>query len=239
MIISHSHKLIFLKARKVAGTSFEIALSKYLSAEDVITPIRQRDEEIRLKNGFRSRQHYRKPLAQILADKKKSDLRLLLRLRRPNLFYNHMSAEEVRDLVDARTWDSYLKVAIVRNPWDYVVSQYFYRTKSHRRPKSPQEWCLANKHVLGLNNLQYMIDGKVVVDHFIRYENFQEDIEALEALRPALQGLYQTFASISAKGSSRPKEGASVQEMFEGAETIDAAIRVFSAFEIDRFGYTK
>ena len=39
MIVSHSRKFIFLKTRKTAGTSLEIALSKYCGPEDVLAPI--------------------------------------------------------------------------------------------------------------------------------------------------------------------------------------------------------
>ena len=41
MIFSELHNFLFLKGRKVASTSFEVALSKICGAEDVITPISQ------------------------------------------------------------------------------------------------------------------------------------------------------------------------------------------------------
>jgi len=39
MIISHTHKFIFIKSEKTAGTSIEAALSRYCSGDDVVTPI--------------------------------------------------------------------------------------------------------------------------------------------------------------------------------------------------------
>jgi hypothetical protein len=39
MIISHSHKFIFIKSLKTAGTSIEAALSNYCSGDDVVVPI--------------------------------------------------------------------------------------------------------------------------------------------------------------------------------------------------------
>ncbi len=48
MILSKLHKFLFLKGRKVAGTSVEVFLSGICGPEDVITPITPIDENIEL-----------------------------------------------------------------------------------------------------------------------------------------------------------------------------------------------
>lgn len=58
MIISQDLQRIFLKTKKVGGTSFEMALSKYCGEVDVITPITPNDEAQRKSLGFRSAQHF-------------------------------------------------------------------------------------------------------------------------------------------------------------------------------------
>ena len=45
MIINHEKKIIFIKTKKTAGTSLEIALSKYCGANCVIAPIAPVDEK--------------------------------------------------------------------------------------------------------------------------------------------------------------------------------------------------
>jgi hypothetical protein len=51
MIFSKRHKFIFIKGRKVAGTSTEIALSTICGPDDIITPIGQSDEMMRVVRG--------------------------------------------------------------------------------------------------------------------------------------------------------------------------------------------
>jgi hypothetical protein len=47
MIISHSQKFIFVKPRKVAGTTIELMLSRYLQNGDCATPIEPQEEYLR------------------------------------------------------------------------------------------------------------------------------------------------------------------------------------------------
>ena len=63
MIISHAHKFIFLKTNKTAGTSIEIALSKFCGPSDIITPISPEDEEMRRKLGYLGSQNYVLPIS--------------------------------------------------------------------------------------------------------------------------------------------------------------------------------
>jgi hypothetical protein len=44
MIISHDHKFIFIKSKKTAGTSIELALRPLCGREDIIAPVREEDE---------------------------------------------------------------------------------------------------------------------------------------------------------------------------------------------------
>ena len=39
MILSHKHKFVFVKNRKVAGTSVEVALSPHCGPDDILTVI--------------------------------------------------------------------------------------------------------------------------------------------------------------------------------------------------------
>ena len=60
MIISHKLKVIYIKLAKVAGTSFEVALSKYCGPDDILTPIKENGQEYRESLGFFKEQNYTK-----------------------------------------------------------------------------------------------------------------------------------------------------------------------------------
>ena len=49
MIASFAHDFIFVKTRKVGGTSLEIVLSSWCAARDICTPITPEDEAIRAR----------------------------------------------------------------------------------------------------------------------------------------------------------------------------------------------
>ena len=58
MIVSHRHRFIFIKTRKTASTSIEIALSQFCGPEDIITPIHPDDEAIRRSLGYPGPQNF-------------------------------------------------------------------------------------------------------------------------------------------------------------------------------------
>ena len=61
VIASHQHRFVFLKTRKTAGTSVEIALSKVCGPDDVITEISPEDEKLRQAAGGRAPQNFQSP----------------------------------------------------------------------------------------------------------------------------------------------------------------------------------
>ena len=227
MIVSHERKFIFLKTNKTAGTSMEIALSEFCGDEDIITRISPADEQTRSGLGFRGPQNYTVPASEYSLAERAS---LFVRRRNRN-FYNHIPAKRARRLVGERVWNEYHKFCVVRNPWDRVVSQYYWRCQSEPRP--PVSKYLRSRVLRSLRKRSwgiYTIDGEVAVDRACLYENLEEE---LEDVRQSL-GLPEKLKLPRAKGSHR-KDRRHYRDILSGRDRRKIE-RAF-AREIDLFGY--
>lgn len=178
MIISHKHKFIFLKTTKTAGTSIEIALSKFCGGEDIITPITSADERIRSHLGYRGPQNYL-PLS---SDCGSGDTVTTQGLRREECrFFNHSGAKKVRRCIGESAWNNYHKFCFERNPWDRFMSFYYWRCRSEPRPTISA--FLDSKKMLRLKKLGiglYTINGAIAVDQVCRYEDLTEELERIQ-----------------------------------------------------------
>ena len=214
MIVSHAHRFVFLKTRKTAGTSVEIALSTVCGPDDVITPVTEADERLRAEYGGRAPQHYESPPL-------------------PRKAFNHMPASMVRQLVGRGAWDGYYTFSVERNPWDAVVSLFHWR---HREDPSPPAFAdfvrepvveeLATKNFRG-----YRINGELAVDRVLRYESLAPGVAEVWAHL----GLPGAPRLPRAKGGSRPR-GPSYASYYDAASR--AHVAELFAPAIEDFGYT-
>ena len=188
MIISHKLKCIFIKPKKVGGTSFEVALSKYCGDKDIITPISNDDETLRKELGYRGSQNYENPFFDN---------------HTPNFldikFYNHIDAQSIKSIIPKKIWEEYLKISIYRDPCEVLISHYFFDN-----PGIPFKDFIKCTDTLEENFKITHINDKCVIDFMIRYDDIQYDIELLEE-RINAPGLYNTFFRMNCKKGKRPK----------------------------------
>jgi hypothetical protein len=212
MIISHQHKFIFIKTKKTAGTSIEIALSKICGEQDIITPISPEDENTRMALGYRGPQNYIFNGAQ--------------------LFYNHIPASDVRALAGGEVWDAYFKFCFERNPWDKVISWYFWEYQIEPRP-SISEFIQSGHAGLvgGPGGFDlYTINGEIAVNKVCLYENMDQEMERIQNQLnlPDLPAL--------PRAKSRFRSDKRHYRELLGAEDKIAIEKLF-AREIDHFGF--
>jgi hypothetical protein len=162
VIVSHEHGFVFMKTRKTAGTSVELALSRVCGEDDVITPVTDDDEALRRAGGGRGPQNFESP---------------------PNLgrsAFNHMPVSMVRTMLGRKRFEAYFSFAIERNPWDAVVSLYHWRFRDGS-PGSFGEY-VASEAVATFaakNQRIYRLKGEVAVDRVLRYESLADELAAV------------------------------------------------------------
>ncbi|MDR7254593.1 hypothetical protein J2X46_003586 [Nocardioides sp. BE266] len=151
MIASHAHRFVFVKTRKTAGTSLEIALSRHCGPDDIVTKISPEDEELRAAAGGVGPQN---------DDTDPSS-------------YAHMGARRVIEVIGRETWDAYFTFAVERNPYDVVASSFRYSARKPTFTKTFAEFVRTPRRLdrLALNERLYRLGGRVVVDRVYRYED--------------------------------------------------------------------
>ena len=216
-------------------------MSAFAQDGDIIAPIGKVGSDFKepVSREPATPQNYRKCLIEFLRTPTYRDLRDLIK-RKPLLkFHNHCSARRARRHLSRDVWQRYLKVSVVRNPWDYMVSSYYWGNRNAPELPEFERWCLDNRRLITRNRRQYFIGRQCVVDRFLRFERLQHDLKALENERPGLTGLADIFASTSEKKGIRPKTGPSVAELFDAAPRADHLVGELCRFEIERFGYQR
>ncbi len=223
MIISHRYRFIFIKTRKTAGTSIEIGLSKFCDGDDVVTELGEKPE-IKEQYGHTGARNFRVPVSHWTA----RDV-VKFPLRGAPVFHSHSPATFVRDRVPARIWRDYYTIAFERNPFDRIVSQYYWNT---RETREPFQTYLEHARRYRLSNWEMYADGdEIIVDHVARFENLNDELEAF-----ARQvGLPRPVELARAKTEYRPKTHAD--------DMLDAAakdrIAEVCAREMAAFGYAR
>ena len=182
MLVSHRQRFIFTKTIKTAGTSIEAYFEPW--CVPVGEPAGHEHTPQRVSG------------AGIVGARGSLPVWPL----RPR-WYNHMPAARIRRLVGREIWNGYFKFTVVRNPFDRLVSAFYFLAavadpgglsnplrwllRSERRISGPprpgrddrdtvrqfREWLPHSGWVHDRG--AYFIDGRPCVDAFIRYENLQ------------------------------------------------------------------
>ncbi len=223
MIISHKYKFIFIKTRKTAGTSIEIGLSKFCDDNDVVTELGEKDE-IKEQFGYTGARNFKVPKSQWTA----RDI-AKLPLRGAPVFHSHSPAAYVRDRVPADVWRDYYTFTFERNPYDRLVSQYFWNTRDTGQPVHEYLDTAASYR---LSNWEmYTENDRILVDHVAQFANLKDELDAF-AEKVGLPGPIELAR---AKTEYRPK--AKSNDILD--DRMRTKIAEVCAKEIAAFGYAE
>lgn len=245
MIISHKYKFIFIKTGKVGGSSLEIALSRFLGPDDVITPLRWDEEKERYIRGYRTAQNFAKGLSSVKVSETGRWVRsvvgpgvlrgegaLWARKRAPKRYREHMEAQEIREQIGDEKWADYYKFCVERNPWDKVISGYFWDPNKRKCQMSFGDFVRSGRG-LKSNFRYYSINGIVSVDRLIRYDRLYEELKDVARHLGLPQEVGETLRGLSAKGGYRKDRDV---DSFYDDETRKI-VEVFFAREIRLLGF--
>ena len=200
MIISHRHKFIFIRPRKIASTSISLALARSLGGSDVLLFA---FPELRPLAGLDGDEF--QPVRQQNGDAMGS-------------LGAHALPRALRDQLGEDVWQRYLKFTVVRNPWDLFVSLHVHwmrrlwdenkvpgmrgilRLRSSTLYRNGRGFGQAQRLFLsgqlkeslelalrrGLYRRQltdmeqfYFVDGRRYANCYLRFENLQADFDSL------------------------------------------------------------
>lgn len=241
MIYLRQQNLIFLKTRKTASTSIEVALSANAGEGDILTPLAGQAEVMRLKAPYRSAQNWARSkdteaayIKHVRKGRGKGVLKALHGRRmdalmdRDRLFANHMPAARARAALGGSAFDRATKIAAVRHPFEVIVSFAWMNHDPSRPFAESVDKVLALD--VPMNHEIYEVGGKPVAQHFVRYEHLKDDLAALEA-RFDLQLL--EHLPLTKHKLRQDKSPARAQ--LTGAQQRDIQLRYWPEFE--RFAY--
>jgi hypothetical protein len=199
VIVSHEHRFVFMKTRKTAGTSVEIALSRVCGPTDVITPVLE--EELRQSAGGRGPQNFGSPPLERKA-------------------FNHMPVSMVRRELGRVRFESYFSFAIERNPWDAVVSLYHWHLRSapgsltfEEYVESPAVATFAEKQ-----HRIYRLQGAVAVSRVLRYESLADELASVwsSLSLPGAPDLPHAKSGVRPSGSYRSYYSPATRDLVAG-----------------------
>jgi hypothetical protein len=174
MLISHRKRFIYIKTMKTAGTSVESYFEPYCMAEGEWEFRHGRHEYVGPEGiigyrGVRGRTHE---------------------------WYNHMPAAEIRDKAGDSVWNAYYKFCVIRNPFDKLVSAFYFFDKRNETRSDGAGWKEKLKQLYRapaasdsrehriqrfrdwlkrrrapMDRDMYTIAGRLCVDYFIRFED--------------------------------------------------------------------
>jgi Sulfotransferase family len=195
MLISHNHKFIFLRPRKVASTTIEVYFERYcLPAKLLIDYIPRHKRGLCItpagiitSRAAESPEEARTVVAEDFVKHTKH-----------NQAYNkwtknlsrHLHAEKVKTRIGDLKWNNYFKFSAVRNPYTRAVSWYYF-INSLKKHKTTKVTADLNTEKENFSNwvtsedctkfFEYekqilTIDNEYCYDDVIRFEDLQNEI---------------------------------------------------------------
>jgi hypothetical protein len=174
VLVSYRSNFVFVKTMKTAGSSTEAAFQEALW-----------EEQVNHGQGWKIyRDGFCTPRLSNVRPSVPQRVKIVAAGRLPWKSFgrvlhlrNHSAPEQIRDALGSKFWGSSTKIINVRNPFDQVVSGFFYSNGPNRGDF--ESWVRLHAHKERVPFVPLLEDSWAV----IRYESLQEDLrQALVSL---------------------------------------------------------
>jgi len=128
MIISNKNKFIFIKNYKTAGSSIESALFPTLNSMDIIAPT-VHYPGINAFGNFDQKTMIHLP--ELMREKY---------IEKKWKYFAHMPAWLIKERLGDSIFNNFFKFAILRNPWDLIVSHYKWQNMPNNHNANKQSF---------------------------------------------------------------------------------------------------
>ena len=218
----------------------EMALSRFMAPEDILTPLKWPDEKKRFQSGFPTAQNFQKSQASlkvseiprgirslILSPLTQRERRLRERKKFPKRYWDHMPASAIKESVGPEIWENYYKFSVERNPWDKVISHYYWDPQKMKQDLPFRDFILSGQ-ALKSNFERYSLNGILAVDRLIRYDRLYQELGEVSRKLGLPEDVGETLKGFSAKSGYRQDRDI---ESFYDRETR-TIVEIFFAREI-------
>lgn len=218
MLISHSHKFIFIKTKKTAGSTIEnLIVNNFF------------DPSIDICTGSKIDGTPRSNIGP----------------KKPNEPDGHKPWSMVKDYVTPEQWTNYHKFTIERNPWDKIVSEFYWRTADGKDPTiTPFDSDVDNfefyidkvfgiRHPAPIDWHLYASGRQLVVDEVIEYKCLADQFVRMCEDKLNLVATKEMVTGTRMKSGHRKKH---YTELYKSQHVIDKVAAAYAS-EINHFNY--
>ena len=227
MVVCHKKKFIFIKTKKTASSSFEIALSEYCDDKDIITQLSEEEDRYRKFLFKRGSQNYHYDFENSHRSKEE----IIQFLDKGKKFNRHITSSVAKELLSPPIWNEYFKFAVERNPFDRIVSLYYWRGIDAKGVDINEYVNNCPSEILS-NSSYYMHNNKLLVDKVFKLED-QDEISSYLTNHLNLSPTFK-LPKYKAKSYTRKPD---ITPASLNTESINK-IRQACAFEMELLGYS-
>ena len=221
MLISHKNRFIFIHIYKTAGTSVMDVFLPYCRLVD------------RMAYEFRVS---RKLFGMIGHSMGWDDDGM----KQFTGYHQHATANEIRMKMGSDIFDPYFKFTFVRNPFDFLVSLYFYiaQSKNHRFHKQVVDmgfseflnWYTMRRPQRQLDFVVEPQSNHLLVNYIGRFETLEKDVAVIQE-----KLVIKSKSNITHRNPSRNRKGRDYREYYD--EKDRSLVENYFHMDLTQFGY--